>query len=225
RMESPDPKEQLVVEIWSSRKNTPKELLLHALKEIAAAAAAAAAQLRADADWEREEKALQKGWEQICKHKEAERQQELQGGPPLYTLNPNGELRPPPEISPEEWFRQEQQQQMQQQQQQMQQQQQQQVQQHPQQQQQQQQIQQHTQQQQQQQREDAAGSPDDVLLEDLPLPRRALEGLKECGVRTLGQVSLYSLQQLLRVPGVSLSAATLLQQLLQHRYDRELAPD
>ncbi|CDI79825.1 RNA polymerase Rpb3/Rpb11 dimerisation domain-containing protein, putative [Eimeria praecox] len=81
------------------------------------------------------------------------------------------------------------------------------------------------QQQQQQEEEEAAGSPDDVLLEELSLPPQALKGLHECGVRTLGDVSLYSLQQLLRIRGVNAAAAAFLQQLLQHRYDRELAPD
>ena len=49
--------------------------------------------------------------------------------------------------------------------------------------------------------------------------------LLQCEVRTLGDVSLYSMQQLLRIPGVTVGAATLLQQLLEHRFDRELAPD
>ena len=67
-MESPDPKEQLVVELWTSRKASPKEVLLHALKELQLAAASASSQLRQDADWEAEERAL-KGLEQTLNPK------------------------------------------------------------------------------------------------------------------------------------------------------------
>ncbi|OEH80469.1 RNA polymerase rpb3 rpb11 dimerization domain-containing protein [Cyclospora cayetanensis] len=93
-MECPDPKEQLVVEIWSSRKATPKEVLLHALREVQLAAASARSQLREDVDWAEEERALQAGWKHISRHKEAERQQELQGGPPVFIFDAKGDFRP-----------------------------------------------------------------------------------------------------------------------------------
>ncbi|XP_026191062.1 uncharacterized protein LOC34623816 [Cyclospora cayetanensis] len=197
RMECPDPKEQLVVEIWSSRKATPKEVLLHALREVQLAAASARSQLKEDVDWAEEERALQGvsfstgllsspfplssfspplsakcggSWGGI-----AERQQELQGGPPVFIFDAKGDFRPadpesaakalpltPPPVNPTEVS-------------------------------------------------ELRGVS--VLL------------LLQCGVYTLGNVALYSHEQLLRIPGVGPSAAALLQQLLLHRYDKELPPD
>lgn len=58
RNECPDPRDQLVVEIWSKRSHTPKQVLLHALYEMQAAAAYAKRQLLEDADGWKEEQIL-----------------------------------------------------------------------------------------------------------------------------------------------------------------------
>lgn len=58
RSECPDPRDQLVVEIWSKRTHTPKQILLHALYELQAAALYAKRQLLEDADGWKEEQIL-----------------------------------------------------------------------------------------------------------------------------------------------------------------------
>ena len=85
-MESPDPKEQLVVEMWCSRKNTPKEVLQHALLEIAAAAAAAQQQLNVNNSFIEEEQTL-RGIVFIIKY--------TPQNPKPLTLNPKHNKRKP----------------------------------------------------------------------------------------------------------------------------------
>ncbi|XP_058515837.1 LOW QUALITY PROTEIN: uncharacterized protein LOC131479316, partial [Ochotona princeps] len=90
RQESTNPTEQLVLEIWTDRSSTPKQLLAFALQDLLAWLLHMREQLVRDADFEAEEEDLRATWKNIEAWHAARRQQELLGGPPLVVLEEAG---------------------------------------------------------------------------------------------------------------------------------------
>ncbi|ORM40366.1 DNA-directed RNA polymerase subunit alpha [Babesia sp. Xinjiang] len=83
----PDPREQLVVEIWTDRSTTPKAALEFGLLESLAWIRELKRQLSQDVDFDGEDEQLRDTWEKIDKYKSLEHRQRMMGGPPVYNLH------------------------------------------------------------------------------------------------------------------------------------------
>ncbi|GFE55350.1 DNA-directed RNA alpha subunit [Babesia ovis] len=88
----PDPREQLVVEIWTDRSTTPKAALEFGLMESLAWIRELKRQLTQDADFDGEDEQLRDTWEKIDKYKSLEYRQKMMGGPPTYNLHEVGAI-------------------------------------------------------------------------------------------------------------------------------------
>ncbi|GIX65817.1 DNA-directed RNA polymerase, alpha subunit [Babesia caballi] len=83
----PDPREQLVVEVWTDRSTTPKAALEFGLRESLAWLRELRRQLSQDADFDGEDEQLRDTWEKIDKYQSLERRQAMMGGPPAFNLH------------------------------------------------------------------------------------------------------------------------------------------
>ncbi|EDO05699.1 putative DNA-directed RNA polymerase alpha subunit [Babesia bovis T2Bo] len=83
----PDPREQLVVEVWTDRSTTPKAALEFGLSESIAWIRELKRQLIQDADFDGEDEQLRDTWEKIDKYKSLQQRQQMMGGPPTYNLH------------------------------------------------------------------------------------------------------------------------------------------
>lgn len=83
----PDPREQLVVEIWTDRSTTPKAVLEYGLMETMAWIKEVKRQISQDVDFDGEDEELRDTWEKIDKYKSLEHRQKLMGGPPTVNLH------------------------------------------------------------------------------------------------------------------------------------------
>ncbi|KAK1937287.1 putative DNA-directed RNA polymerase, alpha subunit [Babesia divergens] len=83
----PDPREQLVVEIWTDKSTTPKAALEFGLLECLAWIREFKRQLSQDVDFDGEDEQLRDTWEKIDKYQSLEYRQKLMGGPPVYNLH------------------------------------------------------------------------------------------------------------------------------------------
>ncbi|GBE62134.1 DNA-directed RNA alpha subunit [Babesia ovata] len=83
----PDPREQLVVEVWTDRSTTPKAVLEFGLLESLAWLRELKRQLSQDVDFDGEDEQLRDTWEKIDKYQALQHRQDLMGGPPVYNLH------------------------------------------------------------------------------------------------------------------------------------------